>query len=71
MVDRRDHVFMTFYLHDFGPFQFFSSNTNPQRDLFFKDLGIYFFLLFTIKALVRLFLRVLYPLQGLPQGVTG
>src|SRR5262245_16424386 len=70
IVERRDQVLIT--LRSFAAFiasTFFirwSSTKGPCL-----SVRAMYFLLWTIKRCVRLLFRVLAPLVGLPQGVTG
>src|ERR1051325_5905094 len=70
MVDRRDQVFTT--LRSLAAFiaSIFFMRWSSMNGPFFSDRAIYLRLL-TMNCAVRLLLRVLAPLVGLPQGVTG
>src|SRR5215510_3052370 len=70
MVERRDQVFTT--LRSLAAFMdsIFFIRWSSMNGPFFRERAIYF-RLFTMKDWVRLLLRVLAPLVGLPQGVTG
>src|SRR5262245_46747511 len=71
MVERRDQVLMTLRsLAAFIASTFFirCSSTNGP---FLSDRAMAYLRLLMMKPWVRLLLRVLAPLVGLPQGVTG
>src|SRR5712664_4105572 len=71
MVERRDQVFTT--LRSLAAFicSIFLSRWSSTNGPFLSDRAIGYLRLLMMKPWVRLLLRVLAPLVGLPQGVTG
>src|SRR4029453_11974098 len=70
IVERRDQVLTTLRSRASFICSIFLSRWASMKGPFLSDRAIYFRLL-TMNGWVRLFLRVLYPLVGLPHGVTG
>src|ERR1700704_6025508 len=71
MVERRDQVLTT--LRSLAAFicSIFLSRWSSTNGPFLSDRAIGYLRLLMMKPWVRLLLRVLAPLVGLPQGVTG
>src|SRR6185436_3009486 len=70
IVERRDQVLTTLRSRASFICSIFLSRWASMKGPFLSDRAIYFRLL-TMNDWVRLFLRVLAPLVGLPHGVTG
>src|SRR5574341_1278775 len=71
MVERRDQVLMTLRSPAVFMATTFLIRWSSTNGPFFSDRAMAYFRLLTMNGSVRLFLRVLKPLVGLPQGVTG
>ncbi len=70
-VERRDQVLMTFRSRLAFSSSTFFSRWASMNGPFFSDRAMAYLRLLTMNFCVRLLLRVLAPLVGLPHGVTG
>src|SRR5678815_680626 len=71
MVERRLQVLMTLRSPAVFMATTFFSRWSSMNGPFFSDRAMAYFRLLTMNFCVRLLCRVLAPLVGLPQGVTG